>query len=72
MGEDGAGAVGGGMEATMFSHWIYYHLKDRGANIWMGHAARMKAICAGKKKSDKLNARRSPTCCGATCFRDVG
>lgn len=47
----------GGMETTMFSHWIYYHLKDRGANVLMGHAARMKAICAGKKKSDKLDAR---------------
>lgn len=47
----------GGMETTMFSHWIYYHLKERGANILMGHAARMKAICAGKQKSDKLDAR---------------
>jgi len=47
----------GGMETTMFSHWIYYHLKQRGANVLIGHAARMKAICAGKKKSDKLDAR---------------
>lgn len=47
----------GGMESTMFSHWIYYHLQDRGANIRMGHAASMKAISAGKKKSDKLDAR---------------
>ena len=47
----------GGMETTMFSHWIYYHLKERGTNILMGHAAQMKAICAGKKKSDKLDAR---------------
>jgi transposase len=47
----------GGMETTMFSHWIYYHLKDRGCTVWMGHAARMKAICAGKKKSDKIDAR---------------
>lgn len=47
----------GGMESTMFSHWIYYQLKDRGANIHMGHAARMKAISAGKKKSDKIDAR---------------
>lgn len=47
----------GGMETTMFSHWIYHHLHERGANISMGHAARMKAICAGKKKSDKIDAR---------------
>lgn len=47
----------GGMEATMFSHWIYYHLKDRRANVLIGHPARMKAISAGKKKSDKIDAR---------------
>jgi len=47
----------GGMESTLFSHWIYYHLKQRGAELQMGHAARMKAICSGKKKSDKIDAR---------------
>jgi transposase len=47
----------GGMEATLFSHWIYQHLKPHAANLEMGHAARMKAISAGKKKSDKLDAR---------------
>jgi len=46
-----------GMETTMFSHWIFHHLKGRGANVLMGHAARMKAISAGKKKSDKIDAR---------------
>jgi transposase len=47
----------GGMEATMFSSWIYRHLEEGGANIEMGHPAQMKAISAGKKKSDKLDAR---------------
>jgi transposase len=47
----------GGMEATLFSHWIYYHLEDRGASVLMGHPARMKAIAAGKHKSDKIDAR---------------
>ena len=47
----------GGMEATMFSHWIYRHLKPHAAGLEMGHAARMKAISAGKKKSDKVDAR---------------
>jgi transposase len=46
-----------GMETTMFSHWIYHHLKNHGAHVLMGHAARMKAISAGKKKSDKIDAR---------------
>ncbi len=47
----------GAMEATIFSHWIYEHLKPHAAKLEMGHAARMKAICAGKKKSDKIDAR---------------
>lgn len=46
-----------GMETTMFSHWIYHHLQGGGAHVLMGHAARMKAIAAGKNKSDKLDAR---------------
>ena len=51
------GAWHGGMEATLFSHWIYRHLKPHAARLEMGHPARMKAISAGKKKSDKLDAR---------------
>jgi transposase len=47
----------GGMEATLFSHWIHRHLKPHAGQLQMGHPARMKAICAGKKKSDKLDAR---------------
>jgi transposase len=47
----------GGMEATMFSHWIYHHLKPHAQRLEMGHSARMKAISAGKKKSDKIDAR---------------
>ena len=47
----------GGMEATMFSHWIYVALQPHAAELYMGHAARMKAISAGKKKSDKLDSR---------------
>ena len=43
----------GAMEATMFSHWIYHHLKPHAAQLQMGHAARMKAISAGKKSGDR-------------------
>jgi transposase len=50
------GAWSGGMEATLFSHWIYRQLKLHAAQLQMGHPARMKAISAGKKKSDKLDA----------------
>jgi transposase len=51
------GPWSGGLEATLFSHWIYRHLKPHAAQLQMGHPARMKAISAGKKKSDKLDAR---------------
>jgi len=47
----------GAMEATMFSHWIYAWLKPHAAALHMGHPAKMKAIQAGKKKSDKIDAR---------------
>lgn len=52
-----AGPWHGGMEATLFSHWIFRHLKPHAARLEMGHPARMKAISAGKKKSDTLDAR---------------
>ena len=47
----------GAMEATLFSGWIYDTLKPYAVRLEMGHPARMKAIGASKKKSDKLDAR---------------
>ena len=45
------------MEATIFSAWIYDTLKPYAQQLDMGHPAKMKAITAGKKKSDKIDAR---------------
>lgn len=45
-----------GMEATMFTGWIYDHLVSRGATVKVGHSAMLKAIAAGKKKNDRLDA----------------
>ena len=47
----------GAMEATLFSAWIYDTLKPYAQRLLMGHPARMKAISAGKKKSDTIDAR---------------
>jgi transposase len=47
----------GAMEATLFSHWIHEHLSRHAASLKMGNPARMKAITAGKKKSDRMDAR---------------
>lgn len=47
----------GGMEATMFSDWVYAVLVPYGVEVKVGNTFRMKAIAASKKKSDKLDAR---------------
>jgi transposase len=47
----------GAMEATLFSGWIYDTVKPYAEKLVMGHPARMKAITAGKKKSDAIDAR---------------
>jgi transposase len=47
----------GAMEATLFSAWIYETLKPYGESLEMAHPAMMKAITAGKKKSDRIDAR---------------
>jgi transposase len=45
------------MEATLFSGWIYDTLQPYGEQLEMAHPAKMKAISAGKKKSDTIDAR---------------
>jgi transposase len=47
----------GAMEATLFSAWVYDALKPYAQRLVMGHPAKMKAITAGKKKSDTIDAR---------------
>ena len=45
------------MEATLFSGWVYDTLKPYAAQLDMAHPAMMRAIAAGKKKNDKIDAR---------------
>jgi transposase len=45
------------MEATLFSARIYDTLKPYTKQLSMGHPAKMKAITAGKNKSDRIDAR---------------
>ena len=47
----------GAMEATLFSGWIYDTLKPYAAQLDMAHPVMMRAICAGKKKNDQIDAR---------------
>ncbi len=41
----------------MCSQWIYRRLAPHAARLELGNPARMKSICSGKKKRDKLDAR---------------
>jgi transposase len=47
-----------GMEATMFTGWIYDRLASSGASVKVAHSAMLKAIAAGKKKNDQVDARK--------------
>lgn len=46
----------GGMEATMFSGWIYDTLKPYAEELKVGHPQKLAAITTAKKKSDGLDA----------------
>lgn len=47
----------GALEATLFSEWIYDHLKPQAQELKVAHPARLKALVAGKKKNDRIDAR---------------
>src|SRR5260221_13824074 len=47
-----------GMEATLFTWWIYDHLVSGGAMVKVAHPAMLQAIAAGKKKNDRVDARK--------------
>jgi len=47
----------GGLEATLFSGWIYDELKPYATELKVAHPLMLKAIGASKKKNDRLDAR---------------
>jgi transposase len=47
----------GALEATMFTEWIYDHLREQAVELQVAHPARVKALIAGKKKNDRIDAR---------------
>jgi transposase len=46
----------GGMEATLFTGWIYDFLKPYAAVLRVAHPLRLRAITAAKKKNDRIDA----------------
>jgi transposase len=47
-----------GMEATMFTGWVYDHLTKHSPQVKVAHPAMLKAISAGKKKNDRVDAQK--------------
>jgi transposase len=48
----------GALEATLFTGWIYDHLRPRAQELKVAHPAMLKAIAASKKKNDRVDARK--------------
>jgi hypothetical protein len=57
------------MEATMFTGWIYDHLKPHAATLKVAHPLMLRAIAAAKKKNDRIDASRFATACDAIFCR---
>ena len=61
----------GGMEATMFSGWIYDALKPYAADLKVGDPSKLEAISTSKKKSDSIDASTLSDLLRANLFPEV-
>ena len=50
------------MEATVFTGWIYDHLKPHAAALKVAHPLMLRAIAAAKKKNDRIDASKICDC----------
>src|SRR6266699_2842550 len=50
------------MEATVFTGWIYDHLKPHAAVLKVAHPLMLRAIAAAKKKNDRIDAGKICDC----------
>src|SRR3989442_15766765 len=50
------------MEATIFTGWIYDHLKAHAAEVKVAHPLMLRAIAASKKKNDRIDAGKLADC----------
>ena len=50
------------MEATVFTGWIYDHLKPHAAALKVAHPLMLRAIAASKKKNDRIDAKKICDC----------
>ena len=50
------------MEATMFSGWIYDHLKPHAAELKVAHPLMLRAIATAKRNNDRIDATKICDC----------
>src|SRR6202521_4426452 len=50
------------MEATIFTGWIYDHLRPRASEVKVAHPLMLRAIAAAKKKNDQVDASKIADC----------
>jgi transposase len=50
------------MEATIFTGWIYDHLRPHAAAVKVAHPVMLRAIAASKKKNDRVDAGKIADC----------
>src|SRR5260370_152207 len=50
------------MEATIFTAWIYDHLKPHAAAVKVAHPLMLRAIAVAKKKNDRIDAKKIADC----------
>src|ERR1700730_7019871 len=50
------------MEATIFTGWIYDHLRPHAQQVKVAHPLMLRAIAAAKKKKDRIDASKIADC----------
>ncbi len=60
-----------GMEATLFTGWIYDHLVSSGIMVKVAHPAMLQAIAAGRRRMIEWMHERSLTYFAATTSRNA-
>ena len=59
------------MEATLFTGWIYDHLKPHAAALKVAHPLMLRAIAAAKKKNDRIDAKKICDCLAVISCRSA-
>ena len=61
-----------GIEATGHTHWFEALLAELGHELWMGDAAKIRAMVVRKQKTDARERRTCWICCGGACVAVFG